>query len=283
MKNKLLLPIIVFFFSLPLMAETIELFNAIPGAILYEIHLESEARKTVQKLQLTTPTLETNDFKAGDYVMRARFLNVRNKWSAWTDKASLKIVKKIKSSTRDIFEDKFPFGASIGYSTMQTKLESGQYTFDSSESVVRTRAFIQRQPFKINVAYDTSQHFTRFDAAILKQIDSYSSLGVNFWMVNFDGRSTEESKGLINYTQSFLEYDFMYPFLDRWYFSAKVGLGFGISYYLKPELTYSIPFGKDFFVSTTVLYETAKVSQSDFDFFLSGIGALINCSYFLEM
>ena len=280
----MVIALVILLSSFTVFAEEIELFNAIPGAVLYEVQLKPQSTGKILVLKLDTPNLDTNRVEAGDYVMKARFLNVRRKWSEWTESASLKIVKKIRTSTRNIFEDKFPFGVSAGFSSLQTKLTSGQHSFKSTESVIRTRGFIQRGPFKINVEYDNSQNFTRFNAAILKRFDSYSSFGINFWMVNFDGRNTSDSTtGLINYTQAFIEYDFMYPFLDRWYVGTKLGLGLGLSYYARPELTYSIPFGDEFFISATALYEMAKVKQSNFEFDANGAGVLVNLTYFLEL
>lgn len=284
MKPQSLVLILMLIYSLTALAENLDLFAPIPGAIKYEIKLFSETDKKVQILKLETPVLETNNLPAGNYIMTARYLNVRNNWSAWTDKASLKIVKKIKSNTRDMFDDKFPFGGSIGFANLETKLSSGSYEFTSDELVLRSKIFLQKHPFKLTAAYDKSTHFTRFDASILKQLNVHASVGINLWLVNFDGRNTaSSSKGLINYTQSFFEFDYSYPFLDRWYIGAKTGLGWGISYYVRPELTYSIPFGDAFFVSATLTYDKAHVKQSDFEFDANGFGGFVNVNYFLEI
>ena len=96
MKPQSLVLILMLIYSLTALAENLDLFAPIPGAIKYEIKLFSETDKKVQILKLETPVLETNNLPAGNYIMTARYLNVRNNWSAWTDKASLKIVKKIK-------------------------------------------------------------------------------------------------------------------------------------------------------------------------------------------
>ncbi len=276
--------LIILTFSLPTFAERLSLFAPIPGAKLYEVKIVGENSKTAKTYRLRQPVLETDKIAAGDYIMTARYLNVRDKWSDWTDKASLKIVKKIKTNTRDIFDDKFPFGGSLGFGSLNTKLTSGAYEFESTESVLRSKIFIQRHPFKLTAAYDKSENMTRFDTSILKQINVYASAGINFWMVNFDGRNTTDSStGLINFTQSFLELDYMYPFWDRWYLGSKFGLGLGLSYYIRPELTYSVPFGDQFFVSGTLLYELSRVEQSDFKFDVNGASAYVNFSYFLEM
>lgn len=275
---------IILSISLPSLAEKLELFAPIPGAKLYEVKIIPENSKTALTYRLREPVLDTDKVAAGDYIMTARYLNLRDKWSEWTDKASLKIVKKVKTNTRDIFDDKFPFGGSLGVASLNTKLTSGDYEFQSTESVLRSKIFIQRQPFKLTAAYDKSEHLTRFDASVLKQLSVYTAVGVNFWMVNFDGRNiTDSSKGLINFTQSFLELDYMYPFLDRWYIGSKFGLGLGLSYYVRPELTYSVPFGDQFFVSGTMVYELSNVTQSDFEFTTNGFGGYLNLSYFLEM
>ncbi|MBA2405116.1 MAG: hypothetical protein H0V66_10130, partial [Bdellovibrionales bacterium] len=177
-----------------------------------------------------------------------------------------------------------PFGGSVGFASLGTKLSAGSHDFESTETVIRTKGFIQRHPFKINVAYDKSQHLTRFDAAVLKQLNANAAVGLNFWMVNFDGRNeSTDSKGLINYTQSFVEFDYMYPFLDRWYIGSKFGLGWGVSYYARPELTYSVPFGEAFFLSASLNYEAARVEQSEFQFDVNGLGGYVNINYFLEM
>jgi hypothetical protein len=271
-------------FSVSAIAEKLSLFAPIPGAILYEIQIISEVDQKTQTFKLETPVLDTDKIVAGNYIMTARYMNVRENWSAWTDKASLKLVKKIINNTRDVFEDKFPFGGSVGFASLATKLSSNGYEFKSDESVVRSKVFIQRLPFKIAAAYDKSAHLIRFDTAVLKQINPTSAAGINLWLVNFDGRdTTASSKGLINYTQTFFEYDYSIPFLDRWYFGAKFGLGWAISYYVRPELSYSIPFGDQFFASFSATYEKAHVEQSDFEFDANGYGGFVNISYFLEM
>lgn len=284
MKLKNLFIILFFTFSASALAEKLGLFAPIPGAILYEVQIVSEVDQKMQTFKLETPVLDTDKVEAGNYIMTARYMNVRENWSSWTDKASLKIVKKIKNNTRDVFEDKFPFGGSVGFANLATKLSSKGYEFKSDESAVRGKIFIQRLPFKITAAYDKSAHLTRFDTAVLKQIDPSSAAGINLWLVNFDGRNTaSSSKGLINYTQTFFEYDYSIPFLDRWYIGSKFGLGWGISYYVRPELTYSIPFGDQFFGSFSVTYEKAHVKQSDFTFDADGFGGFINISYFVEI
>ena len=284
MKLKLIISFVLLVVSFSTFAEKIELFDPIPGAIKYEIWLKNEAGKSFKIINLKSPKLESNSIPGGNYEMKARFQNVREKWSEWSSPASLKILKKIKNNTNNVFEVKFPFGASIGFLDLNTELTTDDHTFTSNESVIRTRGTIQRQAFKINVAFDKSNNLTRLDSAILKQITPRASTGVNFWMVNFDGRSkNDNSKGLINYTQAFVEFDYMYPFLERWYAGAKIGLGLGISYFVKPEITYSIPFGKDFYVSSTLIYEANHVKQSSFEFDAHGFGGLINLNYFLEI
>ena len=190
MKFKNLLIILFLTFSASALAEKLSLFAPIPGAVIYEIQIVSETDHKLQTFKLDSPVLDTDKIEAGNYIMKARFMNVRDNWSSWTDKASLKIVKKIKNNTRDVFEDKFPFGGSVGFANLATKLSSSGYEFKSDESVMRGRVFIQRLPFKINAAYDKSTHFTRFDTAVLKQIDPHSAAGINLWLVNFDGRNT---------------------------------------------------------------------------------------------
>lgn len=284
MNFKNLLCTCIITFSMSAFAEKLDLFAPIPGAILYEVNIVSEADQKMQSFKLEKPVLDTDKIEAGNYIMTARYMNVRENWSSWTDKASLKIVKKIKSNTRDIFEDKLPFGGSIGYANLATEFSSGGYEFKSDESVVRGKVFIQKLPYKIAVAYDKSTHLTRFDAAVMKQLDVHSSAGINLWLVNFDGRNdASSSKGLINFTQTFFEYDYSYPFLDRWYVGSRFGLGWGISYFIRPELTYSIPFGDQFFGSFSLTYDLAHVKQSGFEFDANGFGGFVNINYFVEI
>ena len=283
MKLKLIISFVLLVVSFSTFAEKIELFDPMPGAIKYEIRLKNEAGKSFKIINLKSPKLESNSIPGGNYEMKARFQNVRGKWSEWSSPASLKILKKIKNNTNNVFEVKIPFGASIGFLDLNTELTTDDHTFNSNESVIRTRGTIQRQAFKINVAFDNSPNLTRLDSAILKQITPRASTGVNFWMVNIDGRpESNNSKGHISFTHTFLEFDYMYPFLERWYAGVKIGLGLGISYFAKPEITYSVPFGKDFYVSSTLIYETNHVKQSSFEFDAIGFGGLINLNYFLK-
>ena len=271
-------------FTLNVFAERLRLFEDVPGATLYEVVLVKEGEKKGRKLTMKNPVIDTDRLEQGNFIMRARFQNVRGKWSDWTDKATLKIVKKVKSNTRDLFDDKYPFGASLGMANLTTKLSAKGVSFESDETTLRSRGFIQKNQFKLALGYDKSTNFTRFDMAILKQVNPNASLGIDFWMVNFDARDTaSESEGLINYTQSFFEFDYMYPFWERFFIGARTGLGWGISYFVKPELTYSIPFGDSFFASASLTYEVTRVRQSDFEFNAYGFGGLVNVSYFLEI
>lgn len=284
MKMKLFVLILIAILTSRAFAESLRLFDPIPGATLYEVVLVKEGAAKGKKISMKNPVLDTDRLEQGNYIMRARFQNVRGKWSDWTDKASLKIVKKVRSNSRDLFDDKYPFGGSIGMASLTTKLAAKGVSFESDESVLRGRGFIQKNELKLGIGYDKSTNFTRFDIAILKQLNPNASIGIDFWMVNFDARdNANESKGLINYTQSFFEFDYMYPFWERFFIGAKTGLGWGLSYFARPELTYSIPFGESFYASASLTYEITRVKQSDFEFNSYGLGGLININYFLEI
>lgn len=284
MKMKFFALILMTTFTFDAFAESLRLFDPVPGATLYEVVIVKEGETKGKKMTMKNPVMDTDRLEQGNYIMRARFQNVRGKWSDWTDKATLKIVKKMRSNSRDLFDDKYPFGGSVGMASLTTKLAAKGVSFESDEAVLRGKGFIQRNEYKLAIGYDKSTNLARFDIAVLKQINPNAAIGVDFWMVNFDARNTtEESEGLINFTQSFFEFDYMHPFWDRWFIGVKSGIGFGISYFARPELTYSIPFGDSFYASASLIYEITRVVQSDFVFNSYGMGGLININYFLEI
>ncbi len=279
MKRCTLLGILILTWSFSALAEKIELFPPIPEATAYEVKFFSPETNKSYIYKSRSTEFETNKISSGNYIMQARYKNANEKWSAWTNNANLKIRKSNKTTvTAENVVDKLPFGVSLGTDSLHTSTASEGEILSTIESVMRFRGFIEKRSYKFAFNYGFSSNLTRFDSSLLKKIYPNTSVGVNYWMMNF-----KAGKVIADYSQLFAEGDYAYHFYERWHARVTGGVGMSLNYYIRPEITYSVPFQKELIGSVSLTYEKSRVDQSGFLFKASGAGILLNLNYFLEI
>lgn len=283
MRKFLVLAIISMSYISNCYAEIIELFSPFTGATAYEVKIHSPQTKKNYNYLLEKPEIETNDIEAGNYIMQARYKNSRDQWSPWTNDANLKIRKSITKKTvvfgnKVITTERIPYSLSIGTASLNSSIIGKGEDFNSTESLIKIKGTIEKNVFKYVLNYDSSAKLNRIDFSFLKMLNPNAAVGINFWMMNFNA-----DRVIANYSQGFAEGNYIYPFYDRWNVFVRAGVGLSFNYYVRPEVTYTLPIGKEMFLGGSLTYEKSKVDQSGFLFEANGPGVLITFSHFVDM
>jgi hypothetical protein len=294
---KILILIILFFSQLAFgEINTIELFPAVDGAKSYQVILTDENQLTLTK-DLATPHLETEGLSDGLYRIKVRYQKQNGKWSKWSNSANLRIVKKEILKLEDVefkagakpsttINPKIPFSLGLGYLQLKNETKTGGNNFNTNNSTYRLNGLIQMRSYKLNLIYDQSSFLTRLDASLSKQINSFTRLGASLWLGSYETKTTTvtATKDLVaSYSHLFATVEMFKHFDERWMISTKAGLGNGVSYFIRPELSYSAYLSENLSLISSLNYEQSLVKQPSLQMKLSGWGLLLHVDYLLEV
>ena len=260
-------------FSTSAFAEIIELIPPIEGAKSYEILLFSHSAKKNYKFTLKSTRIKTDKIPSGDYDYQLRYVDEKGSWSDWSEKGQLKIKKKKPKIITTKYN--FPMIFSLGYTSLNINLKSSGGRVKNTESLLNGKFLIAKDSYKLRFNYHTNSDFSRLDMSLVKDIMRNISVGGSFWMVNYSTESETGSDVMANLSQGFGEINYFYDW-KRFSFLLRSGLSISFNYFVKPELTYKLPFWEKYRPTLGFGYEVSRIDQSNVIYNMTGSGVAIS-------